>query len=329
MRPVRLADIFSESSQAERSGAEIRQRTTSHQPGNNVYDLYPQSYTTKPDLPSPFTDEDGNEYIIIIITKEQRFGVVCVTVENKEAVRAKFYRGNQLAVDEADFPTLAATDLHSDTELAAVQTITGKPIGQITEDGRPGRFSAAGFLAEDEDIISTLKGDNRIVKALDLTHPQMARPMFHVWNLILLELDSGRLGRFWDRINGFYYNGVQVSITVRGSKGFQQSIFNDDVRGSFNMDLFREPSADELNFLKLKYSRLSPEEFERMASALSHFFTGEMVPYYIQCYGFYEGHTAYRADPIAIAFIFGLRSLEEIEAAFDGKLFEALTAHFK
>ena len=36
---------------------------------------------------------------------------------------------------------------------------------------------------------------------------------------------------------------------------------------------------------------------------------------YIMCYGFYEGHTEYRTDPIAIVFIFGLRSIEEIEDA--------------
>jgi len=45
-------------------------------------------------------------------------------------------------------------------------------------------------------------------------------------------------------------------------------------------------------------------------------------------YGFYEGHTEYRCDPIAIALIFGLKSLEEIDEAFDGKLFEVLTGHF-
>jgi len=45
-------------------------------------------------------------------------------------------------------------------------------------------------------------------------------------------------------------------------------------------------------------------------------------------YGFYEGHTSYRADPIAIAFIFGLRSLEEIEELFQGKLYKTLTEHF-
>ena len=38
------------------------------------------------------------------------------------------------------------------------------------------------------------------------------------------------------------------------------------------------------------------------------------VPFYIMRYGFYEGHTSYRADPIAIACIFGLRSLQQIES---------------
>ena len=57
-----------------------------------------------------------------------------------------------------------------------------------------------------------------------------------------------------------------------------------------------------------------------MVAALSSFHTGEMVPYYIMRYGFYEGHTGYRAEPIAIAFIFGLKSLEQIESAFEGRL---------
>jgi hypothetical protein len=41
-----------------------------------------------------------------------------------------------------------------------------------------------------------------------------------------------------------------------------------------------------------------------------------------------ETYTDYRVDPIAIAFIFGLGSLNEIEAAFPGKLYEILTMHF-
>ena len=53
-----------------------------------------------------------------------------------------------------------------------------------------------------------------------------------------------------------------------------------------------------------------------------------MAPYYIMRYGFYEGHTAWRADPIAIAFVFGLRRLEDIEAVFPGDLYNVLTGHF-
>jgi hypothetical protein len=66
-------------------------------------------------------------------------------------------------------------------------------------------------------------------------------------------------------------------------------------------------------------------ELKKQLTSL-HF--SEMVPYYIMRYGFYEGHTDYRADPIAIAWIFGLKSLEEIEETFKGKLYEALTKHF-
>ncbi len=52
---------------------------------------------------------------------------------------------------------------------------------------------------------------------------------------------------------------------------------------------------------------------------MNHIVTGEMQPFYIYRYGFYEAHTAWRADPIAISFLFGLRPLEETEAAFPGQ----------
>jgi hypothetical protein len=52
-----------------------------------------------------------------------------------------------------------------------------------------------------------------------------------------------------------------------------------------------------------------------------------MAAYYVTRYGFYEGHTGYRADPIAVSFIFGLQPLEKIERSFAGMLPDALTAH--
>lgn len=50
--------------------------------------------------------------------------------------------------------------------------------------------------------------------------------------------------------------------------------------------------------------------------------------YYIMRYGFHEGHTSYRADPIATACIFGLKSVEEIENAFRDNLYRTLVNHF-
>lgn len=65
-----------------------------------------------------------------------------------------------------------------------------------------------------------------------------------------------------------------------------------------------------------------------MEQKLKEIHYGEMVPYYIMRYSFYEGHTDYRNDPIAIASIFGLRSLVEIENAFPENIYETLTDHF-
>ncbi|MFQ6109964.1 MAG: hypothetical protein ACE5L7_10485 [Candidatus Aminicenantales bacterium] len=70
------------------------------------------------------------------------------------------------------------------------------------------------------------------------------------------------------------------------------------------------------------------KKMNNLLQKLSSIFTGEMVPFYIQRYGFYEWHTGYREDPIAIACIFGLKNIEEIERAFEGKLYQMLFTNF-
>ena len=61
---------------------------------------------------------------------------------------------------------------------------------------------------------------------------------------------------------------------------------------------------------------------------LSNLDFSEMLPYYIMRYGFYEGHTGYRPDPVSISFIFGLKSLEQIDKNLGGQLYNALFNHF-
>jgi len=53
-----------------------------------------------------------------------------------------------------------------------------------------------------------------------------------------------------------------------------------------------------------------------------------MTPFYIMRYGFYEGHTSYRADPIAIAVVFGLKSIKDIDVSLSNDLYNILNQHF-
>ena len=223
----------------------------------------------------------------------------------------------------------AATGLHAEAELERTKTITGKAVQEITRIGRPGRASGIGFLAEDEDLLSVLKGDNERVIRLGLKHPDLARPLFHVWNLLLREFGLGKLGRFKDDVGGFRYEGREVHLRSERTKGFQESIFNDEVKGAFDIEIWRELDADEQRLVQDRYVHLSATDREALVRRLTRLRTGEMQPYYIMRYGFYEGHTEYRVDPIVIAVTFGLKPLAEIDQAFNGKLDRVLTSHFK
>jgi hypothetical protein len=280
------------------------------------YSLYPETLSADPGLPSPYLTPDG----IVTVTARLRdgtFAIVPVTLTE-----------GQRFINREEFPDFARTGLHSEATLLGKQAITGRSTAEITDLGRPGGLSTAGFMATDEDIISVLVGDNRLASALDLTHPELAEPLFHVINL--LETDIGFVWRnhSWDGLRGFSYKGLEIFITGVGTKGGQESIFDDGIQGAWDLDIWREPDGNELAFLEKKYEHLGEESFSTLIEKLSRFHTGEMEPQYIMRYGFYEGHTEYRTDPIAIAFIFGLRTVEEIEAAFPGRLLDTLTGHF-
>lgn len=209
-------------------------------------------------------------------------------------------------------------------------TITGRSIAEITALGRPERSSGIGFMARDEDIISVLKGDNRLVRAMGLTHPDLASPMFHMWNLVLEQTKAFRAEqRPWADVEYFLYHGKKIYFEeISATKGWQESIFEDEIFGGYHIRIRRYMDDAEKAFLETKYGHLEFNQIQDMIHTLTHIHTGEMEPYYIMRYGFYEGHTDYRADPIVIAFMFGLKSLPEIEAAFPGHLYEVLTSHF-
>jgi hypothetical protein len=200
------------------------------------------------------------------------------------------------------------------------------PVSVITYIARPQRFSRAGFIADGEDILSVLQNDNDLVRKLGLTHPQMARPLFHVWNVVLAEVARGLFGRF-SGMQSFVYNGHQVSLEAERTKGWQSSVFQDEVQGKFELRVRREMAPTDRAFLQRRYALLAADQLAQMEATLTHIRFSEMAPYYIMRYGFYEGHTAYRCDPVAVAYLFGLGELEQIETAFQGCLHRVLLGH--
>jgi len=294
------------------------------------YKLYPTLLDEKPQIPSPFMTNDGME-IIIGVTKEKKYALIPVTIESdgpmNYSVHPQKGKGLQCYVDSADFPTFARIGLHSEIELEQIKTITGRSIAEITDSGRPEGSSGAGFMAKDEDIISVIMGDNRLVNKMGLTHPQVVKPLFHFWNMALLCNEQDVHNNPHLRIDKIIYNDHIISLKY-GGRGYQYSIFNDKLQGAFHLEMSRELNQNEVTFLEKKYSHLPKENLGKLKKNLSSLHTGEMAFYYGQWYGFYEGHTEYRADPISVVSIFGLKSIEEINEAFDGKINKAFSTHF-
>jgi HEAT repeat protein len=288
------------------------------------YALCPYRFDSRPSVPSPYATDDGRE-IVVTSTKDDKYMLIPVTLTNSER------KGRQLHVNADDFPTLARTGLHCELELDRTRIITGWSIAEITELARPDRLSTSGFVAEDEDIISVLKGDNRFARSLGLSHVQLAKPLFHVLNLTARNQEQKNHLSYQGHgaeYPPFFYNCKKISVKVEYTRGGQESIFADGLDGALGIQIRRDLQQQEKVYIESKYSHLSRQQREDLVKRLSCLFVGEMVMYYAQWYGFYEGHTGWRADPIAIAFIFGIKDLEEIDAAFDGKLYDALTEHF-
>lgn len=291
------------------------------------YFLYPYLYDECPDIPSPLVAQSGLEYLIGL-TPDNKHTIIPVTIENGEPLdylhRQWYGKGNQLEVDSIDFPTLAKTGLHSLKELNQIKTITGKPVSEITRDGLPGQYSGSGFISKHENLISVLKGDNILVAKMGLIHPELAQPLYHVFNLILVVKRDSDKGT----VKAIKYNNKIVDLKFWGAKGWQNSIFNDEILGYWQIEMGRNLTEQEVKYLRKVYPRLTEEEFSRLIKKLSFIHTGEMIPYYIMRYGFYEGHTDYRADPIAISFIFGYKSIKDIEDIFPGTLDHILKSEF-
>ena len=118
---------------AASQGMQIKQ----HSQINESLKFYPHTYDQCPELPSPWTMEDGTE-IVVAFTKNKKFTLIPVTVKKGEPLGYRERDWDKiriLEVDVEDFPALARTGLHSEIELDYTRWITGRSIAEITERG--------------------------------------------------------------------------------------------------------------------------------------------------------------------------------------------------
>lgn len=288
--------------------------------GSHDHPLYPATTASCPDLPSPLT-LDGREYVTIELA-DGTYGVVDVTRSDHP---------EQITPDD-EFPALAATGLHDAAQLAGLTQINGLPLAQIDAAARPGGLSEGGFMAADETVKAVIIGDDRLVQAMGLTHAELAAPLWHIWNLMQtdLALDRWNMAHHrWENVRRMRYNGHWVDLDAHDTKGGQQSPFADGLDGGFWMVFWRPLSPDEQAALHGRYGGHGPEHWNELVGTLSRVYTGELEAFYITRYGFYEGHTDWRADPIGIARVFGLRTLDQLEATFPGQLDRAVLEHHR
>jgi len=294
--------------------------------------FFPEFSTGERDISSPGLSENSRE-LVLVKGENGKFTWFDATVENGEPFDYKnrlYGKGNQLMADENDFPHLAKKGFHDVTELHNTKMITGRSVSQITIDGRPWGSSGVGFMADDETIMSVILADNQIVEKLGCTHPDLARPLFHLWNIsqkISSYNEKHQTGEIFQPA-ALIYNGNEVKIKITGSRGWQESIFNDEILGTGHIEMGRDLTQSETAFIDKQYSFLTDEQRDNLKKSLSWIHTGEMVLFYISRYGFYEGHTEYRADPVTIALVFGLTTIEAAHHACGDNLFNYYNMHF-
>jgi hypothetical protein len=284
-----------------------------------TYRLYPEVLREKPSIPSPLTAADGTE-LMVAVTRDGGFGIVPVTLAADR---------RQCDANIGDFPTLARTGLHAEAELVPTRTVTGRTIPEIEALARPGGLSTDGFLGRDDDLLSVLRADNGTVESLGLTHPDLARPLFHVLNMMQKDIDLGRwnmAAHRWHNVTAVLSHGRTVHVVAGDTKGGQFSIFDDGLEGASWFELTGAITDGERAFLEARYPRLGREEMDAFVRSLTRIRSGDMEPFYITGYGFYEGRTPWRTDPIALAFVFGLRTIQQIEAALPGQVHRLVMA---
>ena len=123
----------------------------------------------------------------------------------------------------------------------------------------------AGFMAGDEDIVSVLMGDNLLVSSMDLTHRDLSKALFHLWNTVLYMNDYDDQGTISSEgKDTLFYSGKKIWYSAPNCRGWQYSLFNDSIQGECHLELMVILSENERSFIEARYDILTDDERNEM-----------------------------------------------------------------
>ncbi len=176
---------------------------------------------------------------------------------------------------------------NSDEAIRHLTQISNTSIPDIEDRARPCAYSkwphcsGAGFLARNESLIDRLLADNDYVHSKGLTHAKLAEPLAVMGALpeTLCQRNDPA-----SRLAGgtCLWNGVSFTVEIMAYFGYQESIFNDELRSNIDVRVINTATGQVITY-------------------------SEMLIPYIYEYGFYEGDTPYRLSPESIVRMFGIK----------------------
>ncbi|HEY4036066.1 MAG TPA: hypothetical protein VGL94_19075 [Ktedonobacteraceae bacterium] len=156
--------------------------------------------------------------------------------------------------------------MNSTESIRNLQSINGITIENLEARMRPRCDSGAGFLGSNESLREVIIKDTKTVTEMGLTHQEIAE--------FLRLFSKEQKGRS-------EHNGKEYFHYFKPWRGDQVSPFSDGTKASVYHTVINLE-----NGARIEFSELLPEMIDR--------------------YGFYEGKTSYRLDPMEIARVAGI-----------------------
>lgn len=232
------------------------------------------------------------------------------------------------AVNAPAGPSAMAADISS---LDSLTHLNGVPIATIEARAKPGGWSTGGFIGRDETFLGVLQRDWKTISLLGLTHTEMADHLrtiragaraFYGEQSGVTSYDYTQFPGMKALVEGmhgasFVHRPQTIRVTVETYGGHQEDIFKTGGRMQLNQGVVVD---SEWNWCR---------DFVYQNTTTGQKIT---VPYglfeYIRRYGFYEGTTAYRVDPLQLISVITGERREDIQMFLQMREVEALIPKF-